>query len=350
MKKSILCVAALIVAAIVSVTVVSCKKDKDEVVTKATNSEAQALLNRIEAFQTLRDAVNSGEKVGGSMTVEEMRETLCLVSNYEYSEHDTYCLNTTLDTLRIPMPVVDINGNVSESDVVAVYNAFETAFQDKMGDIIDGMDVPSLFSIVLPIEEAKEIQDINIVFTRGQETECTPLSPIINGPFDGLCFYWGFNLGSCNPDTIFFNTDAAKEMSRYFKFDYSAYNGTFYFWNVEYVDYVGTNVLLPSHSNWNYWEPGCVTPCDQWLFYYLGVLPNGAPEPCLCEDELNCEYVNIKNDFSLSNGNKYYSPTYGSPFFECIVNDEIVGKDPIVGRFHIVHVTYANYHFTPDQH
>ena len=51
MKKSILCVAALIVAAIVSVTVVSCKKDKDEVV-KATNSEAQALLNRIEAFQT----------------------------------------------------------------------------------------------------------------------------------------------------------------------------------------------------------------------------------------------------------------------------------------------------------
>ena len=69
-KKNIMCIAVLIVAAIVSVTVVSCKKDKDEVATKATNSEAQALLNRIEAFQTLRDAVNSGAKADGSMTVE----------------------------------------------------------------------------------------------------------------------------------------------------------------------------------------------------------------------------------------------------------------------------------------
>ena len=129
MKKSIMCVAALIVAAIVSVTVVSCKKDKDEVVTKATNSEAQALLNRIEAFQTLRDAVNSGAKADGSMTVEEMRQALDLVSNYEHSEHMTYCENTVLDTLHVAMPAVDGEGYVSNADVVATYNAFETALE-----------------------------------------------------------------------------------------------------------------------------------------------------------------------------------------------------------------------------
>ena len=170
MKKSILCVAALIVAAIVSVTVVSCKKDKEEVV-KTTNSEAQALLNRIAAFQTLRDAVNSGAKADGSMTVEEMRQALDLVSNYEHSEHMTYCLNTVLDTLHVAMPVVDGEGYVSNADVVATYNAFETALEKCMLGVNDGMDVPSLFSIVMPEIGTKDGNVIEIVFTRGEESE-----------------------------------------------------------------------------------------------------------------------------------------------------------------------------------
>ena len=160
--------AALIVAAIVSVTVVSCKKDKDEVV-KATNSEAQALLNRIEAFQTLRDAVNSGVKEDGSMTVEEMRQTLDLMSNYEHSEHMTYCENTVLDTLHVVMPTINGEGYVSNADVVATYNAFETALEKRMLGVNDGLDVPSYFSIVMPQIGAKDDGDIDIVFTRGEE-------------------------------------------------------------------------------------------------------------------------------------------------------------------------------------
>ena len=322
----------------------SCKKEKENVAAK--DIKAQALQNRIKAFQTLRDNVNSGVKSEGTMTLEEMRETLCLVANYENSEHETYCLNSTLDTLHVAMPAVDLNGNVSESDVVAVYNAFETAFQDRMATISDDMDVPSLFSIVLPDGGAKESEEIEIIFTRGEETESAPTSPTINGPFDGLCYYWGWGLGPCNGTFGIPGSDAAQEMTKQFKFDYSGYNGTFYFWDVEYVKYVGTNVFSTYHPEWNYWVPGYETDCEQWLFYYIGDV---SPEPCLCEDELNCEYVNIKNDFSLTNGGKYYSPTLDSPYFECRVKDTYFKDMGLVGRLHILHVTYANYHYTPNQ-
>ena len=326
----------------------SCKKEKEEVTAKAIDIEAQALQNRINAFQTLREKVNSGMKSEGAMTLEEMRETLCLVANYEHSDHEAYCLNSTLDTLRVTMPAVDMNGNVSESDVVIVYNDFEAAFQNKMAEVGDDMDVPSLFSIVLPVGVAKESEEIEIIFTRGEETESLPLPPTVNGPFDGLCYYWGWRLGPCNGSFGIFGSDAALEMTKQFKFDYSAYNGTFYFWDVEYVDYVSTNVYLITHPEWIYWEPGYVTDCEQWLFHYLGALPDSLPEPCLCEDLLNCEYVNIKNDISLTNGGLYYSPVHNSPFFECRISSKYE-KNPEEGRLHVVHVTYANYHYTPYQ-
>lgn len=341
-----LLIATTAIVAIAATLFVGCKKDKDE--TENQPDKTEVLANRIKAFQKLRDAINSGAKTEGTMTVDEMREMLCLVSNYEHSEHETYCLNTTLDTLHVAMPTVDMDGYVSETDVVEVYNAYETELLDRMGSVGDNMDVPSLFSIVLPSGEAKENDDIEIIFTRGQEAVYEPLSSLINGPFDGICLYWGWELGSCNNSIGIPGTDAAVELSRCFKFDYSAYNGTFYFWDVEYVDYVGTDSILSGHANWNYWESGFVTDCDQWLFYYLGNL-SGGPEPCLCEDELNCEYVNIKNDFSLSSGSKYYSPTYGSPFFECRIAG-IYDKNPREFRAHLLHVTYANYHYAPYQY
>lgn len=350
-KKTILCVAAVIVAAIVSVTVVSCKKDKDEVV-KATNSEAQALLNRIEAFQTLRDAVNSGAKASGNMTVEEMRETLCLVSNYEHSEHETYCLETTLDTLRVPMPAVDLDGNVSEADVVTTYNAFEMALQERMESINDEMVVPSLFSIVLPKNGSKDEDDINIIFTRGQETEFEPItSPMASGPFNDICLRWGLDLGYC--EGLSTPTDAADELTRYFQFDYTPYNnGTFGFLNIEYVSYVATNDFSVYHPEWTYWEPTTyATGCDTWLFWHYGVLGPSDPEPCLCEDELNCEYVGIKTNVALTSGEKYYSPTYHLPYFQCTVKDVLVCKEdnPPHGRVHVAYVMYANYIYTPNQ-
>ena len=71
MKKSFK-LAALFVAAAISVAVVSCNKDKETeepVASQSQNSEAKELLNRIYAFQELRDDINSGSKSGEIMTV-----------------------------------------------------------------------------------------------------------------------------------------------------------------------------------------------------------------------------------------------------------------------------------------
>lgn len=351
-KRRSLLIAVMVIVATAATLFVGCKKEKDEAVTHAERSEAQALLNRIEAFQTLRDAVNSGAKASGSMTVEEMRETLCLVSNYEHSEHETYCLNTTLDTLRVPMPVV-IDGNVSEADVVATYTAFEEALQECMESINDEMVVPSLFSIVLPKIGSKDEDDINIIFTRGQEAESEPInSPMASGPFNDICYYWGLDMGRCDGG-LSTTTDAADELTRYFKFDYSPYNnGMFGFLNIEYVSYVATNDFSVYHPEWTYWEPTTyATGCDTWLFWHYGVLGPSDPEPCLCEDELNCEYVGIKTNVALTSGEKYYSPIYHLPFFECYVRDYMIqktGSQPH-GRVHVAYVVYANFIYTPNQ-
>lgn len=250
MKKTIMCVAALIVAAIVSVTVVSCKKDKDEVV-KATNSEAQALLNRIEAFQTLRDAVNSGVKADGSMTVEEMRQALDLVSNYEHSEHMTYCLNTTLDTLHVAMPAVDGEGYVSNADVVATYNAFETALETCMLGVKDGMDVPSYFSIVMPEIGTKDNEDIDVVFLRGEADEAPGNEEhTSNGPYrEGIDDWkWGLDLGPCDPTGYTGRMiDAADKLTQQFVFtpDSQHQGQTCILQNVEHVVYTPSDYNLP---------------------------------------------------------------------------------------------------------
>ena len=351
-KRRSLLIVAMVIAATAATLFVGCKKEKNEAATNADRSEAQALLNRIEAFQTLRDAVNSGAKADGSMTVEEMRETLCLVSNYEHSEHKTYCLNTTLDTLRVPMPLVGMDGNVSEADVVATYNAFEVALQECMESINDEMVVPSLFSIVLPKTDLKDENDINIVFLRGQEAEYDPVtSPMAYGPFNDICLFWGMDLGRCDGG-LSTCTDATKELTRYFKFDFSALHGTFAFLAIEHVNYVATDILSSSHPDWTYWEPS-TNPinCDTWLFWQNGALLTEDPEPCLCDDELNCEYVGIKTNIALTQGELHYSPLYHLPYFQCIVNGSPIYNNvdyQIIGRVHVAQVTYANYEYIPD--
>lgn len=342
MKKNVFCIVALIIAAIVSVTVVSCKKDKDEVV-KATNSEAQALLNRIEAFQTLRDAVNSGAKADGRMTVEEMRQILDLVSNYEHSEHETYCENTILDTLHFRMATVDGEGLVSESDVVATYNAFETALEKRMLAVEDGMDVPSYFSIVMPEIGAKDDGDIDVVFLRGESAFD---NNDVRNPFEeGDDYVWGLGLGLCNPTGPFnCNTDAAQELSKLFRFRPDAqHDGQNYIIsNVEHASFTPheDNIYFPHYY---YYEDTTITCSNTWLFYLPG---DYATEPCIPFYEMNCYFHNIRKAFTLVTSPFYNAPRNHSPYHECCI-EAIRAYYPGDGekrpfRIHVAHVTYCN--------
>ena len=122
MKRKIFTIATLFVAAAISVAVVSCQKDnetEENVVAESANNESKELLNRIYAFQELKDNINSGKRSGESMTLEELRDDIDLTFNYEHSQHALPCSNATLDTFYVSMPKVDANGNVSAADAIA---------------------------------------------------------------------------------------------------------------------------------------------------------------------------------------------------------------------------------------
>ena len=352
-KKTIMCVATLIVAAIVSVTVVSCKKDKGEAATKATNSEAQALLNRIEAFQTLRDAVNSGAKADGSMTVEEMRQALDLVSNYEHSEHMTYCLNTTLDTLHVAMPAVNGEGYVSNADVVATYNAFVTALEKRMLGVKDGMDVPSYFSIVMPNGETKDGTDINVVFSRGVPSNDSLVA--YPGPFgEDDDWYWGENRGKC--DGTCYGSDAADQLSLRFAFDNTppSPGWILVLSNVEYVKYIATMVEYTEGNPYVYYEDPNPEGCsDSWLFAHKVNFGDEGDIPCIDHDELNCYHRKITRLVCRSSGPLHYSPNYHSPYNQCeVIDRDLYPKssqsteiDFVTELVHIAKVRYCGAHW-----
>lgn len=348
-KKTILCVAAVIVAAIVSITVVSCKKDKDEVVTKATNSEAQALLNCIEAFQTLRDAVNSGEKVDGSMTVEELRQVLDLVTNYEHSEHMTYCVGTVLDTLRIAMPLVDNEGNVSENDVVATYNSFEIELQKCLDAVDDGKVIPSYFSILMPENIGKDFNEIEIVFIRGVAGEYpkeNQKNRDDDGPFieEFDYWHWGDSLGLCKPDPYSCTSDAAQQLSEEFVYVIpAAHQGESYIIsNVVHVLYSPCSRTIPGVSTTYYQDPYMEDCADTWLF--CSILPYYT-DPCLNSYELNCFWRSIVRNIVDPSAPLHYAPLENSalliPYHYCIIESNKFYFEVDYYKLHIAHVIYC---------
>lgn len=344
-KRKSLLIAVMVIAATAATLFVGCKKEKDEAAATADRSEAQALLNRIEAFQTLRDAVNSGAKADGSMTVEEMRQALDLVSNYEHSEHMTYCLNTVLDTLHVAMPTVDGEGRVSETDVVATYNAFETALEKCMLGVNDGMDVPSYFSIVMPKSGAKDDNDIDIVFLRGEADEAPGNEEhTSDGPFreDIDDWKWGLNLGLCNPQGPFnCNLDAADKLSEQFVFTPGLQHQgqTFFPYEVDYGKYAPCETsLLPGYVY--YVDPNMEDCASTWLFYEEdSIIGPDFVEPCIFYDEMNCYWRSIRRNIVLPNAPLHFGPLYHSPYHKCIISDKLFKRQ--TARVHLADVVYC---------
>lgn len=347
-KKTIFSVAALIIVAIVSVTVMSCKKDneKEEAVLKNMNADAQVLLDKIEAFQTLRKTVNSGAKTDGTMTINEMRDIIDLASNYEHSQHEACCLNTILDTIHVAMPMVDVNGNVSDVSVVSVYNTFEAELDDLILSIGDGMVIPSYFSVILP--EETDDDDIDFVFIRGeQDDKHTSVGPFIEGDD----FKWGMRLGRCPIDSTERLTDAAIELSRKFKFqpDYQHQGQSYIIYMVEHADYTSylDELSLPGYI---YHTDPSITCANDWLYYQSG---DFEEEPCIDYNEMNCLWNGIRDNVSLPTSDLFYSPKKHVPYHECWIeaiplyfyNSQ---KRPV--RVHVAHVTYCYIAWSENPH
>ena len=335
-------IAALFVAAAISVAVVSCQKDKETeepVASQSQNSEAKELLNRIYAFQELRDDINSGAKSGESMTLEELRDNIDLTFNFEHSQHATPFDYATLDTFYVRMPQVDANGNVSAADAIATYNAFETNLEHLLANVEDDADLAKNFSIKFPETGAKNEDAIQVVFTRGLRDLYPSSGPFVKG--DDL--YWGDMLGYCEPRPTARNTDAAAELTRLFKFtpDVEHERCDYLVHDVEYAKYT------PYYKEWDgftYYADSTIDCADYWLFLYFGDTDDG--DPCISYEELNCYWHSINENVAWPNAPLFYSIN-DVPFFECIIspykhiafNDNI---DAAMILMHNITITYAN--------
>lgn len=342
-------VAATIVVATTAAVLVGCKKEKDEPKDNAQQSEAAVLVNRINNFLELRDAVNSGAKADGSMTVEEMRQILDLTTNYEHSNHMTYCLNTVLDTLHVTMPQVDGNGDVSETDVAKVYDAFETELEKKMFAVNDAMNIPSYFSIVMPKIEAKDA-DIQVVFLRGEADVYSGYDEhTSDGPFgEGDDYKWGLLYGHCPCDPSARLTDAAVELSRQFKFvpDAEHQGCSYILENVEHVVYTALSCASSGVQELEtavvYTDDNMENCADFWLYWMSGEF---TEEPCIYFDEMNCYWRSLRRNIVLPNARLHYGPTTNSPYHECALHSyHLWGSNPLKRsvRMHAAAVVYCN--------
>ncbi|MBQ8761410.1 MAG: hypothetical protein IJZ06_08325 [Bacteroidales bacterium] len=347
MKRKIFTIATLFVAAAISVAVVSCQKDnetpEENVVAKSVNNESKELLNRIYAFQELKDNINSGKRSGESMTLEELRDDIDLTFNYEHSQHALPCSNATLDTFYVSMPKVDANGNVSAADAIATYNAFEAGLESLMASVDDDMNLAKNFSIKFPEEGTRSGNEIEVVFTRATEEERYPWY----APFEeGDDYKWGKNLGHCSGVSEI--TDAADELTKLFQFKPGSSIISPY--KIVYVEYTAFD-FYGGEGNYDdlvYYDGEHSSDVDYWLFAEFGEFEE---EPCIMYYELNHYYNNINNVCVRPNAPLHNDPVTGRPYIECIVNDieDVVtkntgtlgGQPSVFAKFHTLKVTYG---------
>ena len=333
-------IAALFVAAAISVAVVSCQKDKETeepVASQSQNSEAKELLNRIYAFQELRDDINSGSKSGEIMTLEELRDNIDLTFNFEHSQHATPFANATLDTFYVRMPQTDANGNVSAADAIATYNAFETSLENLLANVEDDSNLAKNFSIKFPETGAKSEDAIQVVFTRGLREDPSAASD----PFEeGDDYYWGKLLGPCDPDQFSTRTDASLELTKVFQYkpdeEHEGMIGIIY--DIEYVGYKSYEDPYNHFYKHIYYNDTTLKCGHKWLFCYVG---DCDVEPCIMHDEMNCYSRSNDRLFKSPDGALHWGLYSGSPYHECVIEwaEKFINGE--CEKVHLAYVTYA---------
>lgn len=345
MKKTFFSIATLFVAAAISVAVVSCQKDQEtenenQTVVKSSNDDAKELLNRIYAFQSLRDDINSGAKSGESMTLEELRDNIDLTFNFEHSQHATPFDYATLDTFYVKMPDVDANGNVTAAEAIATYNAFESELENLMANVDDDSDLAKNFSIKFPEAGAKSGDDIEVVFTRGTEGTSYPWF----APFEeGDDYIWGYKLGRCDQGLSSI-TDAANELTKKIHNNSPAavYDTYYSPYKIEYVKFTPyqdnddlSDYIYIEQDNYPY----------SFVYWLLCISGNLEYEPCEYHYELNQEYNNFFATHMNPNGQYNHHPQNGLPYYDCLIKPEHLGNNgnPTTTdkRIHTAWVLYA---------
>lgn len=345
-----LLIATTAIVAIAATLFVGCKKDKDENVNQTEKTEAASFEDQIKAFQALRDAVASGAKADGIVSVEEMRQILDLAANFEHSEHMTCCVHTILDTLYLAMPQVDENGGVTEVDVVAAYEAFETELRQHMATSSDGRNLPSYFSIVMPEKGGKAEENIMVVFLRGEEEREAKGNNSTyddDGPFvEDDDWFWGDSLGLCKYNPYNSTEDAAQRLSYYFGFEIPQQHvgDNYYVYNVVHVNYRPCEHSVYGFSSHYYVDSFMEDCADTWLFCYLSSFPE---DPCVVWEVMNCFWRSVKRNIVDLNGPLHYTLNPDNnvlyvPYHCCYFSPHRFYANRYYYQVHVAHVTYCD--------
>ena len=347
-KYSSIVVVAILIVATAATLFIGCKKEKDEAQSQPEKTETQALMDKIKVFQTIREYVNSGIKTEGVMTIEEMRQYLDLMSNYEHSEHMTCCVNTVLDTLFLAMPLVNADGNVTNTDVVETYETFETELQKCMESISDGRNIPSYFSIIMPQKIEKAEEKITVVFVRGVESNDAKGNrntmdddePFIENVDN---WTWGENLGLCKGNPLNATSDAAQRLSEQFYFEVpEEHQGELYYvFDVNHTNYRPCLLELPTVSSEHRVDTLMEDCADTWLFYQTSLNPE---EPCIRWFEMNCFWRSINRNIVDLNAPLHYHDYNNMtlPYHTCSIIDYKFLENGYIHYVHYAHVIYCN--------
>ena len=137
MKKTILFIATLLVAAVISVAVVSCKKEKQE--TSSSNNTEQAVQsadNMDEYLISFKKKLLSAQKGDETISIEQAQQDLGNLLNFDFGDANYETNIYQIDTINVKLTLSE--GQVDFSELALTYqNAVHSIL-----DVYHKIDLP----------------------------------------------------------------------------------------------------------------------------------------------------------------------------------------------------------------
>ena len=208
-------VAAIVVAASVAAIMVGCKKEESaQKKDGAAQTEQNASLSEqgITDFLADFEAMKQGAKAEGeAMKPEDARNQWETVFNYCHGFTQSCLSDMRHDTITLPMPKTDAEGNIAYNDLLATYGEIVAAVRETYKAI--DMENKTLKFVMMSLGNGAKDgdSDLSIVINTGRDLENA--YPYYGYPFEeGDCYIWAFRRGPCDGTILSTPTDAGMEL------------------------------------------------------------------------------------------------------------------------------------------
>jgi hypothetical protein len=285
MKKVFIFVAILLATA-TTITIVSCKKDKENEKNNTENPLMKYELSEMDkAMMAFGEKLKTAgqEKSGETMPLVEALTTLSNYQNFSLCDASYYSTDMTVDTFKVSLGVT--NGEVSLNDLSDFYDITQTLILSRLASISG--DQKAVYSIWSSIAEGSRDDtdgytgsiDVDVVTRMRGGIDSGNLS--VFGPTDYWCDF--DSLGQCDIyEGQNVGRDCVTELNYKMAYYISIPNcGTGYrryltnqetetSYSLDYPDSLSPNgyYALPWRSFWD--DPQCVSPSE--MNYYLQAL------------------------------------------------------------------------------